>query len=112
MSKEEKDKIKDYQKKNQDLVQYKKEVLKKLYNFCFFLNIKMSEKTLKFNNIILNKKQFHMPKEPINLFSVNVNQIVVCDKFKYNNKVFNHFIGYQKGDMHYFTSYEWVYKTL
>ena len=42
-------------KKNQELVQYKKEVLKNK-NFCFFLNIKLSEKTLKFNNIILKEK--------------------------------------------------------
>ena len=53
----------------------------------------MSEKALKFNNIILNKK------EPIDLFSVNVNQIVVSDKFKHTNKVFKHFIGYQKGEI-------------
>ena len=42
----------------------------------------MSEKTLKFNDIILNKKEFHRSKEPIDLFSVNVDQIVVSDKFK------------------------------
>ena len=57
----------------------------------------MSEKTLQFNNIILNKKKFHRSKEPLELFSVNVDQIVVSDKFKHNNKVFKHFIGYQKG---------------
>ena len=41
----------------------------------------MSEKTLKFNNIRLNKKEFHKSKEPIDLLSVNVDQIVVSDKF-------------------------------
>ena len=30
----------------------------------------MSEKTLKFNNIRLNKKGFHKSKEPIDLMSV------------------------------------------
>ena len=34
----------------------------------------MGEKTLQFNDIILNKKGFHKSKEPINLFSVNVDQ--------------------------------------
>ena len=34
----------------------------------------MSEKTLKFNNIKLNKKEFHKSKEPIYLMSVNVDQ--------------------------------------
>ena len=33
---------------------------------------KMSQKTLKFDNITLNKKTFHKLKEPIDLFSVNV----------------------------------------
>ena len=45
----------------------------------FFLNIKMTEKTLKFNNIRLNKNEFHQPKEPIDLFSLDLDQIVVCD---------------------------------
>ena len=57
----------------------------------------MSEKALKLNDIILNKREFHRSKEPIDLFSVNVVQIVVSDKFKHNNKVFKYFIGYQKG---------------
>ena len=56
----------------------------------------MSEKTLKFNNIRLNKKEFHKSKEPIDLFSVNVDQIVVSDKFKHNNESFKHFIGCQR----------------
>ena len=47
----------------------------------------MSKKTLKLNNIRLNKKEFHKFKEPIDLLSVNVDQIVVSDKFKHNNKV-------------------------
>ena len=37
----------------------------------------MSEKTLKFNNIRLNKKEFHKSKEPFDLLSVDVDQIVV-----------------------------------
>ena len=54
----------------------------------------MSEKALKFNNVILNKKEFHKSKEPINLLLVNVDQIVVSDKFKHNNEGFKYFIGY------------------
>ena len=46
----------------------------------------MSEKTLKFNNIRLNKKEFHKSEEPIDLMSVNVDQIVVPEKFKHNNE--------------------------
>ena len=54
----------------------------------------MSEKTLKFNNIRLNKKELHKSKEPIDLLAVNVDQIVVSDKFKHNNDGFKYFIGY------------------
>ena len=50
----------------------------------------MSEKALKFNNIILNKKKFHRSKEPIDLLSVDLDQIVVSDKFKYNDEGFKH----------------------
>ena len=48
----------------------------------------MSEKTLKFNNIRVNKKEFHKSKQPIDLMSVNVDQIVTSDKFKHSDKVF------------------------
>ena len=56
-----------------------------------------SDKTLKFNNIRLNKKDFHKSKKPNNVMSVNVDQIVASDKFKDNNEGFKYFIGYQEG---------------
>ena len=43
----------------------------------------MSEKALKFNNIRLNKKEFRKCKEPIDLMSVMVDQIVVSNKSKH-----------------------------
>ena len=49
----------------------------------------MSEETLKINNIRLNKKEIHKSKKPIDLLSVNVDQIVVSDKFRHNNEGFN-----------------------
>ena len=57
----------------------------------------MTEKTLKFNNIRVNKKKFHMSKKAIDLMSVNIDQIVISDKFNHNNNGFKHFVGYQKG---------------
>ena len=57
----------------------------------------MSEKTLKFNNIILNKKKIHRSKEPIDLLLVDLDQIVVSHKFEHNNQSFKHFIGYLEG---------------
>ena len=59
----------------------------------------MSGKTLKFNNIRPNKKEFHKPKQPTDLMSVNVDQIVVSDKFKQNNEGFKYFIRYQEGEI-------------
>ena len=46
---------------------------------------------------MLYTKTFHKLKESIDLFSVNVDEIVVSDKFKHNNKEFKDFIGYQDG---------------
>ena len=57
----------------------------------------MSEKTLKFNNIKLNKKEFHKSKGAIDLLSVGVDQIVVSYKFKHNDEGFKNFIGYLEG---------------
>ena len=57
----------------------------------------MSEKTLKFNNIRLYKKEFHKSKEPIDLMLIIVDQIVVSDKFKLNNEGSKYFMGYQEG---------------
>ena len=47
----------------------------------------MSEKALKFNNIILNQKKFHRSKESIDLLSVDLDQIVVSHKFNHNGEV-------------------------
>ena len=55
----------------------------------------MTEEALKFDNIRVNKKEFHKSKQRIDLMSVNVYQIVVSDKFKHNKEGFKYFIGYQ-----------------
>ena len=58
----------------------------------------MTKKTLKCNNIRVNKKEFHMSQELIDLMSLNIDQIVIFDKFNHNNNnnVSRYFIGYQK----------------
>ena len=71
----------------------------------------MSEKTLTYDNIRVNKKEFHKSKQPIDLMSVNVDQIVISDKFKHSDEGFKYFIGYQEGEivkpfMYYLTSNE------
>ena len=59
----------------------------------------MSEKTLKFNNIRVNKKEYHKSKQPIDLRSINVDQIVVSDKFKHSDEGVKYFIGYQDDEI-------------
>ena len=59
----------------------------------------MNEKTLKFNNIRLNKKEFHKSKQAIDLDLVNVDQIVASDKFEDSDEGFKYFIGYQEGEI-------------
>ena len=49
----------------------------------------MSEKALKFNNIWVHKKEFHKSKQPIDLMSVNVDQMVISDKFKHSDDGLN-----------------------
>ena len=56
----------------------------------------MSEKTLKFDNNRVSKKEFHKSKQPINSSLVNVDQIVVSDKFKHIDDSFKCFIGYKE----------------
>ena len=59
----------------------------------------MSEKTLKFDSIRVNKKEFHKSKQPIILDLINVDQIVVSDKFKDSDDGFMYFIGYKEGEI-------------
>ena len=65
--------------------------------FLFLSIIRMSEKTLKFDNIRVNKKEFHKFKQSIDLHLINVDQIVVSDKFNHSNVGFKYFISYKEG---------------
>ena len=57
----------------------------------------MSEKTLKFDNIRVNKKEFHKSKQPTDLKSVNVDQIVTSDRFMHSDDGFKYSIVYKDG---------------
>ena len=59
----------------------------------------MSEKTLNFDNIRVNKRQFHKSKQPIDLNLINVDQIVVSDKFKHSDDGFKYSIAYKEGEI-------------
>ena len=68
-------------------------------------------KTLQFNNIRLNKKEFHKSNQPIDLMSVNTKHIVTSDKFKHSGDVFKYIIDYQENEIEYYlTSNEWMQK--
>ena len=78
------------------MIQYKKEALKnKLINLSV-CNIIMCEKTLKFNNVKVNEKEFHRSKQAIDVDAVETNKIVVSDKSKNSEEGFKYFIGYQE----------------
>ena len=59
----------------------------------------MSEKTLKFDNIEVNKTEFHKSKQPIDLNLVDTDKIVISDKFKRSDDGFKCFIGYKEDDI-------------
>ena len=52
----------------------------------------MSEKRLKSDNIRVNKREFHKSKQQINLDLVNLDQIVVSDKFKHSDDGFKYLL--------------------
>ena len=59
----------------------------------------MSEKTLKFDNIRVNKIEFYKSKQSIDLDLVNIDQIIVSDKFKHSDDGIKYFIGYKEGEI-------------
>ena len=56
----------------------------------------MSEKTLKFCDVVVNKKEFQTSKKPIALNLVDIDKTIISAKFKHNGKDFKCFIGYKE----------------
>ena len=73
-------------------------------------SIKITQKTLKPNNIRVNQKKFYMSKKAIDLMSVNVNKIVVSNKCNHNEDCYKFLLVIKKvkllNHMYYFTSKE------
>ena len=59
----------------------------------------MGEKTLKFNNINVNKNEFHRSKKAIELDLVDTGKIVVSDRLKHSEEGSKYFIGYQEDEI-------------
>ena len=58
----------------------------------------MREQTLKFGDIVVNKREYHASKQGITLSLVNANKIVASDKFKHSDDGFKYFIDYLHDD--------------
>ena len=63
------------------------------------LSIRMKENTLKFDNIVVNKKEFFKSQQTIDLHLILLDQIVLSDKFKDNDDGFKYFVCYREGEI-------------
>ena len=61
--------------------------------------IRMNEKTLKFANIEVNKKEFHKSTQSIDLNLVDMNKKGISNKIKHSDDCFKYFIGYKVDDV-------------
>ena len=64
------------------------------WNISFLRCINISKNTLKFDNVELNKKEIHVSKQRIALNLVDVDQMIIPDKFN-SDTGFKYFIGYK-----------------
>ena len=53
----------------------------------------MSEQTLKFGDIVVDKREFHASKQAIASNLAESSRMLVSDKFKHSEDGFKHFIG-------------------
>ena len=58
----------------------------------------MNEQTLKFNDYLVNKREFHASKQATAINLVDTNKICVSNKFKHSDKGSKFFIGYLHDD--------------
>ena len=58
----------------------------------------MSLRKIKFENKEVSKKEFYSSKQAISLDSVDLNKIVVSNKWKINDKTYKHISGYLNND--------------
>ena len=70
----------------------------------------MSEKTLQFDNVEFNRKEFHASKQPIGIRSVNINRIIISDIFKAVSIFLAMEMMILQTFMHCVASYEWIHK--
>ena len=54
----------------------------------------MSKQALKFNDIVVNKNDFHASKKAIPLNIVNTNNVIISYRVKHGDESYKYFIGY------------------
>ena len=59
----------------------------------------MSKKTLRFDDGVINKKEFHASKQTIALNLLDTNKIVISDRFKHSDNGSKYFIGYKEDNI-------------
>ena len=73
----------------------------------------MSSQKIKFGDKEVDKKEFYSSKQAILLHSVDLNKIVVSNKWKINDTTYKYLCGHLNNDviqpLCYFTSNEWIY---
>ena len=73
----------------------------------------MSSQKIKFGDKEVDKKEFYSSKQAISLDSVDLNKIVVSNKWKINDTTYKYLCGYLNNDiiqsLCYFASNEWIY---
>ena len=109
MSEEEKEAEKEYERnryrnitedKKNKLKEFKKSVKQQKNKILVFLyNVKMSEKILKYGDDEVNKKEFPASKQPNTLNLLDIDKIVISDKFKHSGKGSIYTIGYKDDDI-------------
>ena len=53
------------------------------------------EKAIKFGDIDIQKQKFYQYKQSISIKNIDINKIVVSNKFSFGKKGFKYFIGYK-----------------
>ena len=71
----------------------------KINNFLSVHNIKMSHKTIKFGVKEINRKEFYSSKQAIPLDSVDLDKIVVSNKWKINDTTYKYLCWYLNNDV-------------
>ena len=59
----------------------------------------MSKQTLKFNDIVLHKKDYYASKKAIPLNLININNIIIPYRVKHGDESCKYFISYSHYDM-------------